>query len=258
MLNPIYLLIAAVRALIIVLSLLIIVPIYALAAKFFFDNTPARAFKIRRMWVQFAQAVLGIRCTVKGQQLDGVALYVANHRSFSDPVIIALYIDAYVIAKAEVANLPLISKGAEMTGVLYVKRDNKESRSAVRKYMSEVLLEGKNILVFPEGTTSNKLNTLPFKKGTFIEAAKHNIPVVPIVLEYKTKKDLWFKSSLMGHHFRQFGKLRTEAVLRIGDPITHKDGLEIAAEAEQWTNDTIRAIHSTWDSDFHKELAKQA
>lgn len=250
MLQPFYILLASLRIVLIVLSLIIFLLPYILITKLFVENTPKLAFKIRRIWVRLAQFILGISVKVDGEQYEGNALYVSNHRSFSDPVIIARYIDAYVIAKAEVGNLPLISTGAEMTGVMYVKRENKDSRSAVRELMSSVLRDGKNVLVFPEGTTSDGYHTLPYKKGTFIEAAKNKIPIVPIVLEYKHKKDLWYNSGLVAHHFKQFGRLRTIAIMKIGPKLLDEDGLVSAERAETWTNEMIEEIHTKWESHF--------
>ncbi len=258
LLYPFFFILAVFRALILILSLIIVIPIYIVITKLFIENSPRLAFKIRRAWVGFAQLVLGISYEVTGAPLkDTNALYVSNHRSFSDPVIIASVVDAYVIAKAEVANLPLISTGAEMTGVLYVKRENKDSRNAVRELMNKVLMGNKNVLVFPEGTTKGDINTLPYKKGTFIEAVKHGFTVVPIVLEYKRKKDLWFNSSLFAHHIKQFGRPFTKAKLHFGPAMKNDDGLQLAEAAEKWSNDTIINIHRNWNSDFHHLASRQ-
>ena len=124
MINPIYILIALLRAIILVVSLIIVLPIYLLVT-LFLENTPKRAFWVRRQWVKFALVVLGISIELSGKAPSHHALYVCNHRSFADPLIFAHYIDAYVIAKAEVASIPLISKGAEMTGLIYIKREDK-------------------------------------------------------------------------------------------------------------------------------------
>ncbi len=258
LLYPFFFILALLRAFILALSLVIVIPLYIFITKLFIENSPEVAFKIRRTWVKFAQLVLGISYEVTGTQLkDQNALYVSNHRSFSDPLIIASEVDAYVIAKAEVANLPLISTGAEMTGVLYVKRENKDSRNAVRELMNEVLKDNKNVLVFPEGTTKGDLNTLPYKKGTFIEAAKHGFNVVPIVLEYKRNKDLWFNSSLIAHHFKQFGRPFTKVKLHFGPAMNSDDGLQLAEDAEKWSNRTIIDIHKNWNSDFHQLASQQ-
>ena len=165
-------------------------------------------------------------------------------------MILANYIDTYVIAKAEVANLPLIGKGAEKTGVIYVKRDNQQSRSSVRITMVKTLLEGKNVLVFPEGTTNDKKKLMDYKKGTFFEAAQNGIPVVPIILEYKSKKDLWFGRGIVKHHFIQFGKLLTSTRIEIGPAFINEDGEALRKDIELWSDKTVSKMHQNWGSHF--------
>ncbi len=257
MYNPIFLLIALIRALLIILSLLIIIPIYLLITTLGFNNTPKRAFWIRRQWLKYAIAVLGISVELHGKIPNTSGLYVCNHRSFSDPIVLARYLEAFVIAKAEVASLPLISQGAELTGIIYVKRENKDSRSAVRERLVEVIKEGKNVLVYPEGTVSANFMPLPYKKGTFGEAARIGFPVIPIVLEYKHAKNHWYKSSLIKHHFKQFGRLRTQCKLHIGQPMSNTDGLALCDEVEKWTHDTIIEIHKNWPGSVFHDEAKQ-
>jgi 1-acyl-sn-glycerol-3-phosphate acyltransferase len=249
MYNPISFTLALIRIILIVILLLIFVPPLLLADKLF-KLSPQSAFKVRRAWVKIAKVILGIRVQVNGTPHPETALYVSNHRSFSDPLIIADYIDAYVIAKAEVGDLPLISTGAEKTGVIYVQRDNKESRSSVKKTMVKTLLEGKNVLVFPEGTTNDKKQLLPYKKGTFFEAAQNGIPVVPIIIEYKTQKDLWFQRSIFSHHFIQFGKLLTDTRLEIGPAFTNSDGEQLRVVIENWSTATVKRLHKNWGSLF--------
>ncbi len=249
MYNPFSLLLALVRIILIIISLLIFVPPLLIADKLF-KLSPESAFKVRRAWVKISKVILGIKVQVSGAPHTDTALYVSNHRSFSDPLIIADYIDAYVIAKAEVGDLPLISTGAEKTGVIYVQRDNQESRSSVKKTMVKTLLEGKNVLVFPEGTTNDKKELMPYKKGTFFEAAQNNVPVVPIIIEYRTKKDLWFQRSIFSHHFIQFGKLLTHTRLEIGPAFVNTDGNQLRIDIEKWSADTVNKLHKNWGSLF--------
>jgi len=253
MYNPIFLIIATLRVVLICLSLIIfLIPFIIFNA--IFGNNPKRSFAVRRLWVKQARWILGIRGSVEGSAHKDTVLYVCNHRSFSDPLILATYIDTYVIAKAEVENIPLIGKGAKMTGVIYVNRESKDSRSAVRQKMVETLLEDKNVLVYPEGTTNMHYQTKPYKPGTFIEATKNKIPVVPVVLEYKRKKDLWENCGIVKHHFKQFGRLFTRYKIIIGPKMYNQDGIALKEEVETWTNDKIKEIHSNWNSYFNQQL----
>lgn len=253
MYNPLFIIIATLRVVLICLSLILFLIPFILFNTIF-GNKAERSFRVRRLWVKLAQWILGIGGSIQGQAPEGTALYVCNHRSFSDPLILANFIDTYVIAKAEVESIPLIGIGAKMTGVIYVNRESKDSRTAVRQKMVETLLEDKNVLVYPEGTTNAKYKTKPYKQGTFMEAAKNKIPVVPVVLEYKEKKDLWENTGMITHHFKQFGRLFTRYKIIIGPKMYNTDGEFLKEQVEKWTNDKIKEIHSDWDSYFNQQL----
>jgi len=237
--------------------MIIFIIVYSLLSSFLFKNTPENAFKLRRLFLKFAYFILGISVKIEGIPSEEPALYVSNHRSLSDPLINLKTLDAYVIAKAEVAKIPVLSTGAKLTGILYVKRENKKSRSAVREMMVNTLLNGHNILVYPEGTVNGVKKITGFRPGTFNEAVKNNIPVVPMVIEYKSKKDVWTNRSLMSHFFLQFGKLRTQAWLVIGKTMTNTDGDQLRQEVQEWTNVQIERIHNNWDSYFSKHTTAE-
>ena len=204
-----------------------------------FGNTHERGFKLRRKWIALGMKIFGIRLINKGVPLDQPALYVSNHLSFTDPIATCKFIDAFVIAKAEVGNIPLLSKGAEMTGVIYVDRGSKSSRSNTRKALVDTLASGKNVLVYPEGTVSQNSIILPYKAGAFREAFANDIPIVPIAIAYGAEKDIWNNTGLVGHFFKQLSYWRTEITQEIGTPITGVDGDDIALKANAWTKDII-------------------
>ena len=178
-------------------------------------------------------------------------------RDRSDPLIFSAYVDAFVIAKAEVSKIPVLDAGAKLTGVIYVKRENQDSRHAVRAKMAEILLDGINILVYPEGTVNGEPNLMEYRPGTCIAAVKNNIPVVPVVLEYHNEKDLWSDGSLVSHFFKQFGKLFTKTKLIIGPPMTADDGIELRDKIMEWSQEQVYAVHKGWGSSLEKVINQQ-
>ena len=219
---------------------------YAISS-LFFGNTPERAFRLRRRWIRWmALPILNIKCDVKGKPPVTPALYVCNHRSFSDPLINCAFLDAYVIAKAEIASYPIINKGAEATGVLWVKRDSLKSRSATREKLVETLLKGYNVLVYPEGTVGVTPETLKFSKGTFTEAVKNNIPVVPIALEYRDTKDMWQNTNVLQHYYSQFATWKTEIKMSFGPAMTANDGPALSLKAHDWINQELKEMQKDW------------
>jgi len=241
---------ALVRGIIILLLIPILVIGYLIASSIFFKHTPARAYKLRRFFIRIATPILGIKIETEGAPIEGTALYLSNHRSFSDPVILCGVLDAYVIAKAEVADYPFLNKGAELTGIIYVKRDDVNSRKATRHAMVETIQKGLNVLVYPEGTTNASKRTLPYRMGTFKEAAANNIPIVPVTLEYKTKYDLWLNRGLFAQFFYQFWKWSTPVKLKFGEVHQSDDFEYLQKVCEDWTNASIEELHKGWGSTF--------
>ena len=251
-LKPFLFVIAFLRVLLLVIPMALFLAVYGILTKIFFKNTVDRAFKLRRLYLQFSCFALGIKIQKEGTPPIKPALYISNHRSMSDPLITGKFLDAFIIAKAEVENIPLVSTGAKLTGILFVKRENKNSRHAVRQKMMDTLKSGENILVYPEGTVNHLLNPLPYRPGTFVAAVRMGIPVVPIVLEYKNQKDLWHNRSMVSHFFHQFGWPITKAKLCFGPPMTDEDPEKLKEKVERYTINKIKEMHKGWNSVFDK------
>lgn len=194
--------------------------------------------------------VLNISIEKKGEVTDNAAIYMGNHRSFADPIVVCRYLDAFVIAKAEVAKYPIINKGAELTGVIWVDRSNKNSRQETRSKLVETVQKGHNILVFPEGTVGTQATTLPFKMGTFIEAAQNGIPIVPFAIEFKSAKDLWVIPSFIPQYFYQFSKWKTSVRFYIGEPITDTDPERLQQKTQSWIDQTLLEQQKSWSEIF--------
>lgn len=81
-------------------------------------------------------------------------------------------------------DLPILGTFGAEIGVIEVDRDSSDSRAATIKAINQTVDEWRPglrpLLLFPEGTTSNGDDLLPFKKGPFYPAK----PVRPIVIYY--------------------------------------------------------------------------
>jgi len=183
------------------------------------------------------------------------ALYISNHRGLLDFFVVLRYVNAFVVSKAEVQNIPIFAPAASRTGVIFVKRENKESRGATRKAIVDTILKGGNVLVFPEGTTNALQTTMEFKRGTFEEAAKNGFPVVPISIEYKSERDLWKEGSTWKMFVSQFGKWRTHCKLRFGEPLYSDDPIVLLNSTKQWIDDQMLDIQEGWSEVEFEEVS---
>ncbi|MEP7321389.1 MAG: lysophospholipid acyltransferase family protein [Saprospiraceae bacterium] len=157
-------------------------------------------------------SILGYRIYKHGQfEQITPAIYISNHRCFSDPILALCYFDFLPMGKAEIENYPLIGYGAKITGILFVKRDDKTSRHKAIHAMKEALQQGISVFLCPEGTTNVGQTTKEFKKGAFEVSCELKVPIVPLAMVYHDPaKDFWLPgNSLVQHFVRQFGAWRT-------------------------------------------------
>ena len=239
---------ASLRMLLLILSIpLLMLPYYISSP--LLGRSQDRRFRLRRKWVHFVMWVLGIKVELSGNPNPDKKpiLYVSNHRTFTDPVVVTAFIDAFAIAKAEVSSYPLIGRGAKETGVIFVHRDKKSSRNATKDAIEKALSEGKNILIYPEGTTGDQVLTKEFKKGSFDVAAEHQYAVVPVTLEYAdTEKDYWFQRGLREQFFRQYSKSKTYTKIHFSDPVFDSNGLQLMEKAQKEIDTQIQRMHRDW------------
>lgn len=195
------------------------------------------AMRVRRRWARHLIRGIGIHLEVIGLPPDFPALVVANHRSAIDPILMLCHLDALPVAKAEVANWPVLGKGAAMAGILYLQRESSGSRANTLRQIEAKIEEGFPVILFPEGTTSDLPDTLPFKKGAFQMAAKAGIPVVPVALCFADERDFWLGTeSFLAHFARRFREKTILIRLCYGPAFQHENTEILIAEVQTWIN----------------------
>lgn len=88
-----------------------------------------------------------------------------------------------IVVKKEASNIILIKQViAAMHGMPIDRKDVKASLKVIKK-MTEDVKQGRNYVIFAEGTRSREGNKLlPFKGGTFKSAVNARCPIVPVAL----------------------------------------------------------------------------
>jgi 1-acyl-sn-glycerol-3-phosphate acyltransferase len=128
---------------------------------------------------------LGVGLEIRGQPpLEGPVLLAANHISWLDILVIHAARHCRFVAKAEVRHWPLVGTLASGAGTLYIERESRRDAMRVVHNVAEHLARGDVITVFPEGTTSDGRDLLPFH-GNMIQAAiSANASVQPVALSF--------------------------------------------------------------------------
>uniref|UniRef100_H3CDG3 Lysophosphatidylcholine acyltransferase 4 n=1 Tax=Tetraodon nigroviridis TaxID=99883 RepID=H3CDG3_TETNG len=137
-------------------------------------------FSVGFLWVR----VKGRRAALK----EAPVLVVAPHSSFFDMLVLCPTQLATVVSRSENSNLPVIGALLEFNQSVLVSRKDPESRKKAAAQLNERLTSDgywPQMLMFPEGTTTNGAALIKFKPGAFLAG----VPVQPVLLRYPNRLD---------------------------------------------------------------------
>ena len=109
-----------------------------------------------------------------------------------------------VVMKKEVENVPFLKQVFACMKAIPLDRNDLRQGLQVIKQVAEEVKEGRNYLIFAEGTRSRKGNQLlDFKGGSFKSAVKAQCPIVPVALidSYKSFDTNSIKKLTVQVHF---------------------------------------------------------
>ena len=132
--------------------------------------------------------ILGIRVRVHGKRSDVTpTLFVCNHVSYLDVEVLGSLVPGSFVAKAEVATWPFFKTLAKAQRTIFVERTSAKT-SVSRDEMMKRLNTGDNLMLFPEGTSSDGTRVLPFRTALFgvAQLRRDGKPIVvqPVAISY--------------------------------------------------------------------------
>ena len=134
-------------------------------------------------------AVCGAHITVRGAEniSSGSALYVGNHRSIFDIILVYPLLPAHTgfIAKGSLEKAPLLPIWAKFIGCLFFDRSDLRAGLKMIQTATEMVQNGWNIMIFPEGTRKRGPEELPLQEmheGSFRIAMKSGCPIIPMAI----------------------------------------------------------------------------
>ncbi|MDH3651120.1 MAG: 1-acyl-sn-glycerol-3-phosphate acyltransferase, partial [Saprospiraceae bacterium] len=206
-----------------------------------------RGLRLRKEFLRQLIPLLGVRIQESGSPPESPGIYVSNHRSYFDPVVVLARIKACPVAKAEVRNWPLIGLALKASGVFFVDRNNQHSRRRTRDEIGKLFTRGFGILIYPEGTTHANQLTIDFKKGVFKEASAIGASIYPIAIEYKAIEDAWIgDDTFFRHFFARFGFPQTNVRISYGPELFSTHSFELHEKARQWIDKELAHMQQNW------------
>ncbi len=188
---------------------------------------------------------LNIKVKKIGEPLEGPpTLFVSNHVSWIDIIVLGHIVRACFIAKKDMVNWPVLGYLSSLQRTIFIDRERRTDVVEQRKEMQERMHNGDNLILFPEGTTSDGGSVLPFKSSLFgvTENAMHLQPddqggiqelmVQPVTLVYKRVNNMptirstrpsvaWYGDLEMGPHLKGvLNLLKVEVEVHFHEPVS--------------------------------------
>jgi len=141
-----------------------------------------------RLWANETLALLRVEVEVHDRApQQGPLLLAANHVSWLDVLVLLAIMPARFVAKAEVARWPVIGTLTQAADTAFITRHSKRDALRVVQQVSENLGtdQGNVLVIFPEGTTSDGRQVLPFHPGLFDAAIRAAVPLQTLAIRYE-------------------------------------------------------------------------
>lgn len=118
--------------------------------------------------------------------LDEKFLLVSNHMGFVDIMATSATLPIIFVTSQEMREAPLLGLMTEMGGCMYVERRSRSQILHELHAIADVLKKGFRVVLYPEATSTNGEQVLPFKRTLMMAAAHANVPIQPIVVNFRS------------------------------------------------------------------------
>jgi 1-acyl-sn-glycerol-3-phosphate acyltransferase len=167
-----------------VATMILAIPIIAAGL---LSRTGNLAFTLSKLWAYTMLTVSFVRTEIKNKEKihKGTSyIIISNHQSLYDIIslVTTLGIQYRWFIKREVLKVPLFGYGLYASRNIFIDRSNTERAiESINKGIKR-LPKGASVMVFAEGTRSPDGKIHEFKKGGFMVAVAHNMPILPVTV----------------------------------------------------------------------------
>jgi lyso-ornithine lipid O-acyltransferase len=184
--------------------------------------------------------ILGMRVRVVGAPVhDRAVLFVSNHVSWADILVIGSIVPIAFVSKSEVEKWPLVGVTARLQRTVFVDRTRRHQSVQAVGEIVKLLAGGTSVVLFAEGTSSDGNRVLPFRSallGAVEEAAAaggdaSQVLIQPMSISYTRINGIpmgrqhrpivaWYGDlDFMPHIKALMDRGAVDAVVTYGDPI---------------------------------------
>ena len=203
-------------------------------------NCMERRQRWSRWFMERLSNALPFEVTVQGELPRTPMLWVGNHVSWTDIPLLGMLAPLSFLSKAEVRTWPVAGWLALKAGTLFIRRGAGDSQ-LIRRQMTQHLRNDLDLMIFPEGTTTDGHSLRTFHGRLMSSAIDAGVAVQPIAIRYERGGDLdpiapfVGDDDLLSHLLRLFAQPRGQVLIQVLTPIasTGKERAALAFEAQE-------------------------
>ena len=186
--------------------------------------------------------IVGARPRVVGTPLRHDVVFVSNHLSWIDILLLSGATGTAFVAKSELRGVPLVGWLCTLNHTIFVSRADRMAVTAQIAQVRDTLATDWPVTLFPEGTTGDGTTLLPFKAALLaaLDPPPPGVKVQPVRIDYGAATDelAWVGDEPGQHHAARVLKRKGNFVATLHfaepfDPAEYGDRKAIAAEARR-------------------------
>ncbi len=191
-----------------------------------------------REWARGSLERINLEIEVHGDpgEFPG-GLLVSNHQGYLDIPVHAAIFPIRFAPKAEMRNWPILGRFVAQSYPIWIDRNSRQKSKETADEMIDTLRHKVNLLVYPEGTSSDGEGILPFKSTPFEAAVDSGCSVQPLLTFFHCDDPegeplAWFgTATLMPHIWKIMGLKKMKAdvyILPVVEPVGGETRKELA------------------------------
>jgi 1-acyl-sn-glycerol-3-phosphate acyltransferase len=212
-----------------------------------------------RLFNKLLRLILRIKIIVEGRQSrlnENGNFIISNHLGYLDGVVLGSLFAVVYISKSQVKSWPLFGWMTQAAGTIFIDRRKKHKSADYISQTSKVLKSKTNVLVFPEGTSTNGERLLPFQSVHFESPLISSSSILPVSVCYTRVNDqeinplnrdkvCWYGKMRLIEHLRDVLRLRNIEVKIIIHPKIELDSQSASFYSRKQLSESLHKIISS-------------
>jgi 1-acyl-sn-glycerol-3-phosphate acyltransferase len=143
------------------------------------------SYILPQLWYKALCIIFGIKIKYIGKpHTDEQTIFVSNHMSYLDILVLGTVLRASFVAKKDVASWPVFGFLSKLQQTVFISRSHVDARKE-KNALYAIIEDGKSLIIFPEGTSTDGRTVIPFKSSLFsiaVSKGPNNLKIQPITL----------------------------------------------------------------------------